>query len=240
MKPWVLALSFWFAACSIAPARSAAEDSIPSARWRSLHASFESDDGTFAQGARATGRVGRSVLLGRSALPPQTARRGVVDLSRPGAITCWVRPDRWRPASADSEYVPALRVTGSGPAALVVQRDRRLPGREGDVWVAGFFSVDGFGDTYHAVELSTWDDVGWRFLAFQWDAVGFSIQVADVPPARVAYPVFQASRSFPRSSSALVLGAATIEGLRVDELSVWTRNLTASEVAALQREGSRP
>jgi hypothetical protein len=207
----------------------------PAPRWRVFATSFEAGEPGLPdarEGVYGPGRVGRALRLGPGAGAPGFG--GVVDLTRPGAITAWVRPSRWLPSGPRADYVPAIRVLGRGPASLVVERDRRYPGRRHDVWIAGFFSVAGRGDRMLVHDLANaWSDESWHFVAFQWDATGFALRLDGAPDVRVAAQVETLAREFPAAESTLVIGGASREGLWVDELAVWSRPLSERELAQL-------
>jgi hypothetical protein len=221
------------------PARLGAELAAPpSLRWRTYHAAFEPGDGSVADlpsAALVAGRRGQALRLGKGAGMPELTRQGIVDLSRPGAITCWIRPVDWQAPAPSSEYVPVIRVLGHGPAALIVERDRRTPGRLVDVWIAGYFSLASRGEIQIQKELtSLWVDSGWHFIVLQWDSTGFSLQIDDTGPIRTAVPAADLASEFPKAASHLVIGSGTREGLLVDELSVWSRPLEIRELKALR------
>ncbi len=210
----------------------------PAPQWRSFHGAFEPGDGSAPDHppeSFASGRKGRALRVGRGDGPPELAQQGVVDLSRPGAITLWMRQVDWQEPGPTSDYVPVIRVLGSGPAALIVERDRRNPGRTVDVWIAGYFSLASRGDVQMQRELSSlWSEDAWHFLVFQWDATGFSLQLDDSPPARIAMPATDVAAEFPKATSKLVIGSGAREGLLVDDLSVWSRPLESRELKALR------
>ena len=233
----VLSLLGLFALAS--PASLSAEPATPpSPRWRTYHAAFEPGDASVTElpgAALVAGRRGRALRLGKGGGLPELTRQGVVDLSRPGAITCWIRPVDWQAPGPSSEYVPVIRVLGRGAAVLIVERDRRSPGRLVDVWIAGYFSLVSRGEIQMQRELgSLWSNDGWHFLVFQWDSTGFSLQIDDSGPARTAVPAADLASEFPKATSKLVIGSDTREGLLVDELSVWSRPLESRELKALR------
>lgn len=213
----------------------------PSATWRVFSATFEPREAPAADRADSgfsAGRRGRALRVGGSAnseISAELALRGVVDLSRPGAITLWMKPLDWNTPNANSHYLPLLRVTGQGPAVLVVERDRRYVGRKTDVWIAGFFSLSTRGEIQYQHDIQTfWVGDSWHFVAFQWDATGFVLQLDDGPAARTALPDAGLMRDFPKDSSTLLVGSAGPEGFLIDDLAVWSRPLTSSEIDALR------
>lgn len=210
----------------------------PEPRWRSYYAAFEPGDGSASDrssSAFVPGHKGRALRAGRGGGLPEFAQRGVVDLSRPGAITCWIRPIDWRGPDPGSDYVPIIRVIGSGSAAVVVERDRRAPGRTFDVWIAGYFSLASHGEVQMQRELpSMWSQDAWHFIAFQWDSTGFSLQLDDSAPARMALPGVAIASEFPKATSTLVIGGGGPDAFLVDELSVWSRPLESHELTALR------
>lgn len=216
----------------------AATTSPPASIWRAFSSGFEPGEASVAdRGASGfgSGRSGRALRVGPPAVPVELGFRGVVDLSRPGAITLWMRPLEWRPPNATSDYVPILRVAGVGPATLVVERDRRHAGRTTDVWIAGFFSLSSRGEIQFQRELPAfWSGEAWHFVAFQWDATGFALQLDDGPEARIALPDAELARDFPKAMSTLLIGSGAPEGFLVDDLAVWSRSLSPSELAALR------
>jgi hypothetical protein len=217
----------------LAPACVGAE--APDARWLRFAVHFEPGDRGLPRvdgDAFGPGRVNSALRLGADTGVGAPGFRAVVDLTRPGAITCWVRPRNW--VSVSSEYVPVLRLLGNEGAVMLVERDRRPPRRSRDVWIAGFFSVADRGNVILRAELpGKWSADSWHLLALQWDATGFSLHVDNGPEVRAAAPVAQLARRFPTETSTLAVGGGSREGLWVDELSVWSRMLGASEIAAV-------
>lgn len=221
-----------------APVCSAQSQALPASEWRTYHARFEPGDESTANhppSAFASGHRGRALRIAPGSGSKELAVRGVVDLARPGAITCWVRPLDWRQPGPASEYVPVIRVVGSGTAVALVERDRRYAGRDVDVWIAGFFALASRAEIQMQRELdSLWPNEGWHFVAFQWDATGFSIQLDAGRPARMALPGADLAAEFPRQTSTLLIGSGATEGFLVDEVSVWSRPLTQQELSALR------
>jgi Concanavalin A-like lectin/glucanases superfamily len=211
---------------------------LPASSWRTHHAAFEPGDGSAPShppSAFTAGRRGRALRLGPGSGPAELAARGVVDLARPGAITCWIQPVAWRPPGPSSEYVPVIRVIGSGAAVALVERDRRYAGRDIDVWIAGFFSLASRAEVQLQRELDgAWPNAGWHFVAFQWDATGFSLQLDGRKPARMALPGADLAAEFPKETSTLLIGSGASEGFLVDEVSVWSRPLSQRELSALR------
>ena len=208
----------------------------PATRWLRFAVGFEPGEAGLPgarENAYGPGRVGRALRLGEVGGSP--GFRGVVDLARPGAITGWVKPSRWLAPSPEADYVPVIRVLGRGRAVLVVERDRRYPGRPHDSWIAGFFTLARRGNAMLQRDLpKAWDESAWHFLAFQWDATGFSLRIDGGPEARFAAPVSELAREFPETESTLVIGGGSREGLWVDEFAVWSRALSERELAALR------
>lgn len=221
------------------PATSAgAGDALPGPEWRSFSATFEASDPStrsLPTPALDRGRRGRALRIGQGSGAKELAQRGVVDLARPGAITLWVRPSGWSAPSPSADYVPVIRVVGAGSAALVVERDRRYPGRTTDVWIAGYFSLASRGEAQLQLELpAAWQNDDWHFVAFQWDATGFSLQLDGTKPARLAVAGVDLAAEFPKPTSTLLVGSASPEAILVDDLAVWSRPLTRAELDALR------
>lgn len=212
----------------------------PDASWKSFVASFDQGDASItnlAPSQLVTGRRGKALRLNAKLGHAEFDRRGIVDLSRPGAITCWVRPDAWRSPAPDTGYLPLLRVTGRGSSLLLVERDRRFPGRTTDVWIAGIFSRPSHSDVEIQHELrSLWTDDAWHFIAFQWDATGFALQIDDSGPIRIAVPRDTFLTDFPKDASRLVVSAGVDEGVLVDDFTVWSRLLTRAELESIRND----
>jgi hypothetical protein len=135
-----------------------------------------------------------------------------------------------------------IQLFGRGRAVLVVERDRRYPGRRHDSWIAGFFTLARRGNAMLVRDLPTaWEAASWHFFAFQWDATGFSLRLDGGPEVRCAAPIREIARDFPGEESTLSIGGSSREGLWVDELAVWSRTLGEPELDSLwQRPGQRP
>lgn len=239
-RRWSRALG-WIATVGLAFAAGARAD--PGAtpvdqRWLVKRVDFDGNPASVERPlVLSSGRKGRGMRLGQGASSPELALRGVVDLARPGAITAWIRPSEWQSPSVTSQYVPVFRVTGAGPAVVVIERDRRYPGRPIDVWIAGYFALASRAEVQMQREMkSLWAAREWHFVAFQWDSTGFSLQIDDLEPARTALPRANLVAEFPRASSTLVIGSAAPEGFIVDDLSIWSRQLTRSEIASLRAD----
>ena len=221
-----------------APASGAQNADLPATDWRTYHADFEPGEASTPHhppSAFASGHRWRALRLAPGAGSKELTAQGVVDLARPGAITCWIRPVGWRQPGPSSEYVPVIRVIGSGAAVALVERDRRYAGRDVDVWIAGFFSLASRSEVQLQRELdSLWTDESWHFVAFQWDATGFSLQLDGGRPARMALPGATLAAEFPRQTSTLLIGSGASEGFLVDEVSVWSRPLSQRELSALR------
>lgn len=212
----------------------------PDPSWRAFVASFDHGDASATNippSQLVNGRRGKALRLNAQEGHAEFVREGIVDLSRPGTITCWIRPDSWRSPAPDTGYLPFLRVTGRGSSLLLIERDRRFPGRTTDVWIAGIFSRPSRSDVEIQHELrSLWADDAWHFIALQWDATGFALQIDDSGPIRIAVPRKTFLTAFSKDDSRLIVSAGVDEGVLVDDLTVWSRPLTRAELESIRTD----
>jgi len=235
-------LVFAMALLPLLAGRMAAAEAVPPPFTAVLHIGFDGQPAVTASGAAVTvtgaedlrygeGRVGQAAdFTGSAALEYQPLP--ALDLAS-GTLELWIRPTHERTEMADHPYLRFT--TADGSAGIEVRFYHVECSAQVTVWAKGRrYSRYGWG----------WQKDAWQHLAVTWqdgssDSAGLGLYLGGTESG---YPASYAAIPAP---SRLRVGAGTPpDGTSslawIDEVTVYDRALTATQVHALCQAGDRP
>lgn len=195
------------------------------------------------------GRRGQALLLGgESGIRADYLANGNLDLTVPGALTLWIAPHSWlKPADVQERpYLRFFHLQGAGSGYVFIQRQgfvnlTRPDGtlaRRTDMLQAGYYALPGLKNLLAgAYGTQDWPDGEWRLIVINWnrDRLALSVNGKTTAQANFSRPI--TPDDFPDSTQKPLIfslgSGSSRETTLVDELTIYRRNLTETEIRQL-------
>ena len=187
----------------------------------------------FAPGVR-----GQALVMGPKGVGVGYPLAGNLDLGRPGAITIWVRPVDWQYGS-DEPIVRFWSTSYSGAGYIGLQRQGRIVKngllRRQAALHCFIHYFKGVGNATFGVGGHRLANGRWHLLVLQWRGRQFEGWLDEGPPRAIE---LRRPLRTEEPTGPLEVGGGSGWTTLLDELTIYRRPLSASEIAEIYRRGA--